>query len=221
MNEQNNPAAEALAKELKACEAYNELLILRLKKAEAEPGEAWLTRFNALALNLFHAPADDQAARLKKLRLLMAHGRARAGRVAPVNQDWCEGCNPDNCGTGCGRAVIEGREAQNYADDAYNAGYNDAKAQPADPTARFMADVAAELERARAKFPGDRIMTIALAEEFGELAKAMLDESGANVWKEAVQTAAMAARVAIDGDSSVDEWRAAKGLDNHRCAGAQ
>lgn len=92
-------------------------------------------------------------------------------------------------------------------------------ADASDPTACFMADVAAELKRARAKFPGDRIMTIALAEEFGELAKAMLDESGARVWKEAVQTAVMAARVAIDGDSSVDDWRAAKGLDDHRNGG--
>jgi hypothetical protein len=87
-----------------------------------------------------------------------------------------------------------------------------------DAVNQFMADVATELKRARAKFPGDRIMTIALAEEFGELAKAMLEECGANVWKEAVQTAVMAARVAIDGDSSVDEWRATKGLDNHRAA---
>lgn len=88
-----------------------------------------------------------------------------------------------------------------------------------DPTSRFIAAVAEELKHAREKFPGDRIMTIALAEEFGELAKAMLDESGERVWKEAVQTAVMAARVAIDGDSSVDQWRAEKGLDNHRCAG--
>jgi Mg2+/citrate symporter len=56
-------------------------------------------------------------------------------------------------------------------------------------------------------------MTIALAEEFGELCKAVLDESAADVRKEAVQTAVMAARVAIDGDGSVCEWRAAKGLD--------
>lgn len=90
---------------------------------------------------------------------------------------------------------------------------------PRDATERFMADVAAELVRARTKFPGDRIMTIALAEEFGELAKAMLDEPGTNVWKEAVQTAVMAARVAVDGDNSVDEWRASKGLDNHRNGG--
>ncbi len=77
----------------------------------------------------------------------------------------------------------------------------------------FLADVRAELIRARAKFPGDRIMTIALAEEFGELAKAILDEPAANVRKEAVQTAVMAARVVLDGDGSVAEWRAARGLD--------
>ncbi|HEY4545903.1 MAG TPA: hypothetical protein VIG90_05700 [Pedomonas sp.] len=76
----------------------------------------------------------------------------------------------------------------------------------------FLAEVRAELLRARTKFPGRRIMTIALAEEFGELAKAMLDEQPEAVRKEAVQTAVMAARVALDGDESVDDWRASKGL---------
>jgi hypothetical protein len=77
----------------------------------------------------------------------------------------------------------------------------------------FIGEVRAELLRARKKFPGDRIMTIALAEEFGELCKAVLDESAANVRKEAVQTAVMAARVVLDGDSSVTAWRAERGLD--------
>ena len=81
------------------------------------------------------------------------------------------------------------------------------------PVDAFLEEVRAELIRARAKFPGDRIMTIALAEEFGELAKAILDEPAADVRKEAVQTAAMAARIVFDGDGSVNEWRAAKGLD--------
>ncbi|MDR5800671.1 hypothetical protein [Caballeronia sp. LZ001] len=78
---------------------------------------------------------------------------------------------------------------------------------------KFLDEVRAELLRARAKFPGDRIMTIALAEEFGELCKAVLDESAANVRKEAIQTAVMCARVVLDGDGSVNEWRAQKGLD--------
>ena len=82
-----------------------------------------------------------------------------------------------------------------------------------DPVEAFLADVRAELHRARAKFPGDRVMTVALAEEFGELCKAVLDEPRARVRKEAVQTATMAARVVLDGDSSVEEWRRLKGLD--------
>ncbi|KAF0801803.1 hypothetical protein A6D6_04241 [Alcanivorax xiamenensis] len=86
------------------------------------------------------------------------------------------------------------------------------------PVIAFLGEVVAELERARRLFPGDRIMGLALAEEFGELIKALLDEPGKAVWKEAVQTAVMAARVAIDGDGSVDQWRAAKGLDDHRRA---
>jgi hypothetical protein len=82
----------------------------------------------------------------------------------------------------------------------------------------FLAEVRAELIRARAKFPGDRIMTIALAEEFGELCKAVLDEPSANVRKEAVQTAVMACRVALDGDGSVDAWRRERGLDPLTCS---
>lgn len=77
----------------------------------------------------------------------------------------------------------------------------------------FLLEVRAELLRARSKFPGDRIMTIALAEEFGELCKAILDEPAANVRKEAVQTAVMAARVVLDGDGAVKAWRAERGLD--------
>lgn len=85
----------------------------------------------------------------------------------------------------------------------------------------FLAEVRAELIRARSKFPGDRIMTIALAEGFGELCKAVLDESAANVRKEAVQTAVMAARVALDGDGSVRDWRRERGLDAlAACGGA-
>lgn len=29
----------------------------------------------------------------------------------PLNPDWCEGCTPENCSTGCGRQVIEWRKA--------------------------------------------------------------------------------------------------------------
>ncbi|WP_267399041.1 Lar family restriction alleviation protein [Pseudomonas sp. GM_Psu_2] len=82
-----------------------------------------------------------------------------------------------------------------------------------DEVDQFFEQVKAELRRARAKFPGDRIMTLALAEEFGELCKAVLDESAEAVREEAVQVACMAARVVLDGDGSVVDWRRERGLD--------
>lgn len=97
------------------------------------------------------------------------------------------------------------------ADDMAFLGGADAQEEEARVEA-FLAEVRAELLRARDKFPGDRIMTLALAEEFGELVKAVLDEPPENVRKEAVQVAVMAARVALDGDSSVGLWRAEAGL---------
>lgn len=71
----------------------------------------------------------------------------------------------------------------------------------------FMLHVHEEVRRARAKWPGNRVQMAACTEEVGELAKALLHhdyEGGpaADVWKEAVQVAAMAMRVAVEGDSS-------------------
>lgn len=74
-----------------------------------------------------------------------------------------------------------------------------------------MAEVVGELERATAKFPTwptDPLHALAvLGEEFGELTKDMLQlcyephmTSRANVRKEAIQTAAMALRLAMSLD---------------------
>lgn len=113
---------------------------------------------------------------------------------------------------------VAAQEEAGWQGDAILQGEKDldeitAVALQSDPVEDFLDQVRAELTRARALFPGDRIMTLAMAEEFGELVKAVLDEPAANVRKEAVQTAVMAARVVLDGDGSVDAWRAAKGLD--------
>lgn len=71
--------------------------------------------------------------------------------------------------------------------------------------ADFFADVLAELTRARTKFPENKHNLAALIEESGEVANALLSvdyELGtdADVWNECVQTAAMALRVAVEGD---------------------
>lgn len=76
-----------------------------------------------------------------------------------------------------------------------------------------MNEIAAELARARAKFPGKNVTLAALMEEVGELAKATFEEPRAAVRKEAVQVAVMAIRMILDGDETYEPWRASKGLD--------
>lgn len=81
------------------------------------------------------------------------------------------------------------------------------------PEMQLALDILAELQRARAKFPGDNVTTLALVEEVGELAQATFEKSRAEVRKEAIQVACMAMRVILDGDATLDEWRAKKNLD--------
>ena len=72
----------------------------------------------------------------------------------------------------------------------------------------FASDMLAEVRKARAKFHGPNPTIAALTEEVGELAKAMLKRcagkgTSKDVWDEAVQVAAMAQRVAVEGDVSM------------------
>jgi hypothetical protein len=71
----------------------------------------------------------------------------------------------------------------------------------------FLDHVSGEVARAREKFPSSNLVLAALTEELGELAQAMLKvragkEPPERVWEEAVQVAAMALRVAVEGDPS-------------------
>lgn len=81
------------------------------------------------------------------------------------------------------------------------------------PEAAFLDEVMDELAFARNKFPGNELTMLALAEEFGEVAKALLDEPWADLRKECVQLASMAIRLAIEGDASAIGKRQRKGLD--------
>lgn len=76
----------------------------------------------------------------------------------------------------------------------------------------FIEMVAMEVSRARAKFPDSRRSFAALVEEVGELAQALLhvlekpgDMNRTRIREEAIQVAAMACRVATEGDSSLTE----------------
>lgn len=77
----------------------------------------------------------------------------------------------------------------------------------------LMLEILTELNRARAKFAGENVTFAALVEEIGETATALFEEPRANVRKEAIQVAVMAMRLILDGDHTLDAWRAARGLD--------
>lgn len=69
--------------------------------------------------------------------------------------------------------------------------------------------IEAELFNARKKFPSSDHSVLALCEESGELARAVLNHKYgegnlSEVRKEAVQVAAMAIRVIMEGDSTVN-----------------
>jgi hypothetical protein len=80
-----------------------------------------------------------------------------------------------------------------------------------DPEAAFIAAGLAEVERARKLWPGNKNRLVALLEELGEVAKALLDyDSGVakdeDVYTELVQCLAMVIRLACEGDASF-KWR--------------
>lgn len=73
----------------------------------------------------------------------------------------------------------------------------------------FLVATAEEIEFAREKFPSNKHQLAALGEEVGELCNAMLEHDNGNplgsvehIVAEAIQVAAMAARVALEGDAS-------------------
>jgi hypothetical protein len=75
-------------------------------------------------------------------------------------------------------------------------------------TSAFLCEVEAELARARFKFPSPFGCLAALTEEVGEVAQAVLKHAAGkggkqHIYEEAVQVAAMAARVATEGDPSL------------------
>jgi nicotinic acid phosphoribosyltransferase len=72
---------------------------------------------------------------------------------------------------------------------------------------QFLKAVAAEVKRARGLFPGENATNAALVEEVGEVSTALMFEPWHNVIAEAVQVAAMACRLAVEGDATFREWR--------------
>lgn len=73
------------------------------------------------------------------------------------------------------------------------------------PRPASVCDLAEEMVRAREKFPANALLLAALAEEMGELAKALLQREGSDrVRKEALQVACVAMRIYEEGDATFD-----------------
>lgn len=80
----------------------------------------------------------------------------------------------------------------------------------------FLIDVGHEIKRARGLYPSSRLVLAALTEEVGELAQAMLKFAAGKwpaerIYEEAVQVAAMAARCALEGDPSFENYQEPEG----------
>lgn len=70
------------------------------------------------------------------------------------------------------------------------------------PNAVTLAEISVEVSEARAKFPSPRHLCVALMEEVGELAKALLEsDDWEDVRSEAKQVACVAIRIMEEGDS--------------------
>jgi NTP pyrophosphatase (non-canonical NTP hydrolase) len=80
----------------------------------------------------------------------------------------------------------------------------------------FVHMVQEEVSRARKKFPTNKHLVVALVEEVGEVAKALQDETREQLIAELVQVAAMALRLAVEGDPDYE-----RSLANHSAAAAE
>ena len=78
--------------------------------------------------------------------------------------------------------------------------------------ADFIQAIVKELARARGKFPSSFHCFAALVEEVGELGKAFISVGENEILDEAVQTAVMAIRFGVEGDTSFAVYRDMKGL---------
>ena len=74
-------------------------------------------------------------------------------------------------------------------------------------------EVMGEINRARSKFPRPDGLLAALTEEVGEVARALLDKPWSEVYAECVQVAAMAQRLAEEGDPTMADIRQRRDLD--------
>ena len=79
--------------------------------------------------------------------------------------------------------------------------------KPKEKEDKFFDELKCEIERARIKHPGNELLMVALMEEVGELAQALVDESKERIYEEALHVATVAVRIAVEGDATIERIR--------------
>lgn len=81
------------------------------------------------------------------------------------------------------------------------------------PMGEMLQSIRKEAMQGSESYPDASGLMMALMEEVGELARAMMSEPRENIRAEAVQVAALAIRIAIEGDPTLDAIRAKNNAD--------
>lgn len=74
-------------------------------------------------------------------------------------------------------------------------------------TGRAIIGLIKRLNSAREKYPSNAMLQCALNSELGEMSDALLLENNVRVHDEALDVAAVAIRIGVEGDGSAQEWR--------------
>lgn len=82
------------------------------------------------------------------------------------------------------------------------------------PMGELLQSIRKEAMQGIESYPDASGLMVALMEEVGELARAMMSEPRDRVRDEAVQVAALAIRVALEGDPALDGIRAKRNADD-------
>lgn len=121
-----------------------------------------------------------------------------------LTASWCPHCGQCNCPVEFGERSFESEDCPLHS-SASNHGHR-SSVPPVYKTGPWLPELLAELARARAKFPGNRFLLAALAEETGEVSRALLQQlSKEKLRQEAIQVACVAIRIYEEGDATFDD----------------
>jgi len=125
-----------------------------------------------------------------------AETRERLLRAGECTREKCIACAGPECACWCHLSPL-------FSDAQVRALQRRSRFSVKAPDELTLTAVAAEVMRARIKFPGNRFLLAALTEEVGELARALLQKKPKDeLERECLQVAALAVRLCEEGDAA-------------------